>query len=296
MTSSDVTFRQRSEQRGSVRRSRDQDAYRHFVPLLAEYAALPADHPDRKALRDEIVTGYLPVVQHIARRFNGRGQPLDDLEQAGAIGLIGAVDRYDPSRGSEFLAFAIPTITGEIRRYFRDHTWMMSVPRRLRDIQSAISSATEVLSSELGRAPRPSELARRMDVPLDEVLEALDATNAYRAGSLDASVNGVDLALSEVAGFIDGELEKVEYRHSLGPLLARLPERERKILALRFFGEMTQTQVANWIGLSQMHVSRLLAQTFATLRHGLISDEPVEPAEPQRALRVPGPRTSCRWG
>ncbi|WP_308190412.1 SigB/SigF/SigG family RNA polymerase sigma factor [Pseudonocardia sp. TRM90224] len=245
------------------------DDYAHLAPLLEQLAEMSPDDPDRRAVRDKLVTGYLPVVQHIARRFAGRGQPTDDLEQAGTIGLIGAVDRFEPGRGSDFLAFAIPTITGETRRYFRDHTWMMRVPRRLRDLQSSVHAATDTLSHELGRAPRPSELAARLDLTVDEVLEALDAANAYRAGSLDMSVVGVDAALGEIVGVADREMETVEFRHSLAPLLDRLPERERTIIVLRFFGEMTQTQIAHRVGLSQMHVSRLLAQTLDMLRRNL---------------------------
>ncbi|MEJ3659161.1 SigB/SigF/SigG family RNA polymerase sigma factor [Actinomycetes bacterium KLBMP 9759] len=251
------------------------DEYAHLAPLLDELAALPDDDPDRKALRDKIVTGYLPIVRHIARRFAGRGQSTDDLEQAGTIGLIGAVDRFSPDRGSDFLSFAVPTITGEIRRYFRDHTWMMRVPRRLRDLQSTINSATDRLSHRLGRAPRPSELAAELDLPVDDVLEALDANNAYRAGSLDELTSGVDKPLADVVGSADRELEKVEYRHTLGPLLDTLPERERTIVVLRFFGEMTQTQIAHRVGLSQMHVSRLLASTLGQLRRTLVVDEDV---------------------
>ncbi|MEJ3651445.1 SigB/SigF/SigG family RNA polymerase sigma factor [Actinomycetes bacterium KLBMP 9759] len=264
------------------------DDYAHLAPLLRKLAATAPDDPERKVLRDQLVTGYLPVVQHIARRFAGRGQPTDDLEQAGTIGLIGAVDRYEPGRGSDFLAFAIPTITGEIRRYFRDHTWMMRVPRRLRDLQSSVHAATDTLSHELGRAPRPSELAARLDLSVDEVLEALDAANAYRAGSLDTSVAGVDAALGEIVGFADREMETVEFRHSLLPLLDRLPERERTIIVLRFFGEMTQTQIAHRVGLSQMHVSRLLAQTLDTLRRNLtegFDSSPNGSSEPERRRR-----------
>jgi RNA polymerase sigma-B factor len=261
-----VSDQNRSEQ------SRDSD-YTHLGPLFAEFAALPADHPDRVALRNKLVTGYLPVVQHIARRFAGRGEPVDDLEQAGTVGLLNAVDRFEPDRGIDFLSYAVPTITGEVRRHFRDRTWSMRVPRRLKDLQSSINGAVGPLSQELGRAPRPSEIAARLGIATEEVVEGLDAQQAYRSTSLDELVSGADTALTDTLGVADAELDKVEYRQTLAPLLDELPERERTILVLRFFGNMTQTQIADRVGISQMHVSRLLAQTVAGLRRRMLSDE-----------------------
>ena len=252
--------------------SRDSD-YAHLGPLFLEFAALPADHPDRVALRNKLVTGYLPVVQHIARRFAGRGEPVDDLEQAGTVGLLNAVDRFEPDRGIDFLSYAVPTITGEVRRHFRDRTWSMRVPRRLKDLQSAINGAVGPLSQELNRAPRPSEIAARLGLTTEEVVEGLDAQQAYRSTSLDELVSGADTALTDTLGVADVELDKVEYRQTLAPLLDELPERERTILVLRFFGNMTQTQIADRVGISQMHVSRLLAQTVAGLRRRMLSDE-----------------------
>jgi RNA polymerase sigma-B factor len=252
--------------------SRDSD-YAHLTPLFVEFAALPAGHPDRVALRNKLVTGYLPVVQHIARRFAGRGEPVDDLEQAGTVGLLNAVDRFEPDRGIDFLSYAVPTITGEVRRHFRDRTWSMRVPRRLKDLQSSINGAVGPLSQELGRAPRPSEIAARLGIATEEVVEGLDAQQAYRSTSLDELVAGADTALTDTLGEADAELDKVEYRQTLAPLLDELPERERTILVLRFFGNMTQTQIADRVGISQMHVSRLLAQTVAQLRRRMLSDE-----------------------
>jgi RNA polymerase sigma-B factor len=251
--------------------SRDSD-YAHLTPLFVEMAALPPDHPDRAALRSKLVTGYLPVVQHIARRFAGRGEPVDDLEQAGTIGLINAVDRFEPDRGVDFLSYAVPTITGEIRRHFRDRTWSMRVPRRLKDLQSSINGAVGPLSQELGRAPTPSEIAARLGIPAEDVVEGLDAQRAYRSSSLDELVSGADTTLTDTLGAADAELEKVEYRQTLAPLLDDLPDRERTILVLRFFGNMTQTQIAERVGISQMHVSRLLAQTVAGLRRRMNED------------------------
>ena len=252
--------------------SRDSD-YAHLTPLFVEFAGMPSDHPDRAKLRDKLVTGYLPVVQHIARRFAGRGEPLDDLEQAGTVGLLNAVDRFEPDRGIDFLSYAVPTITGEVRRHFRDRTWSMRVPRRLKDLQSSINGAVGPLSQQLGRAPRPSEIAAHLGIATEEVVEGLDAQQAYRSSSLDELVSGADTALTETLGTADAELEKVEYRQTLAPLLDELPERERTILVLRFFGNMTQTQIADRVGISQMHVSRLLAQTLAILRRRMLADD-----------------------
>lgn len=253
-------------------RSRDSD-YAHLTPLFTELAALSPDHPDRSALRNKLVTGYLPVVQHIARRFAGRGEPVDDLEQAGTVGLLNAVDRFEPDRGTDFLSYAVPTITGEVRRHFRDRTWSMRVPRRLKDLQSSINSAVSRLSQELNRAPRPSEIAAHLGISPEEVVEGLDAQHAYRSTSLDELVSGADTSLTDTLGSADAELDKVEYRQTLAPLLDELPERERTILVLRFFGNMTQTQIADRVGISQMHVSRLLAQTLAGLRRKMLSDD-----------------------
>ncbi len=251
--------------------SRDSD-YAHLVPLFEKFVSLRSDDPARADLRNALVTGYLPVVQHIARRFAGRGEPIDDLEQAGTVGLLNAVDRFEPDRGVDFLSYAVPTVTGEIRRHFRDRTWAMRVPRRLKDLQSAINSAIGPLSQELGRAPRPSEIAHRLGLSTDEVVEGLDAQQAYRSTSLDELVSGADTSLTDTLGEADAELEKVEYRQTLAPLLDELPERERRILVLRFFGNMTQTQIADRVGISQMHVSRLLAQTVATLRRRMTEE------------------------
>jgi RNA polymerase sigma-B factor len=246
--------------------------YAHLAPLFEELVGLPEGSPRLAAIRRELVEGYLPVAQHIARRFAGRGEPEDDLVQAGTIGLIGAVDRFDPGRGLDFLSFAVPTITGEIRRHFRDRTWAMRVPRRLKDIQVAMSRVVDPLSQELGRAPRPTEIARRLGLPLDDVLEGLSARQAYRNDSLDRSTGSGDEPLADQMGDLDHRIEGVEYREALAPLLAALSDRERTILILRFFGNRTQSQIAEVIGVSQMHVSRLLDRTLKRLRRQLDAD------------------------
>jgi RNA polymerase sigma-B factor len=246
--------------------------YAHLVPKLAEYAGLDQGNPRRDALREELVTGYLPVAQHIARRFAHRGEPLDDLVQVATVGLINAIDRYEPDRGSDFFSFAVPTISGEVRRHFRDQGWAMRVPRRLKDLHVSLNTAVRELSQRLGRAPRPSELAEKLGLSTNEVLEGLAAGQAYRGGSsLDKMLSGEesDTTLGDLLGEADAELERVDYQQSLQPLLAELPDRERTIVMLRFFGNLTQTQIADRIGVSQMHVSRLLAQTLAKLRERL---------------------------
>jgi RNA polymerase sigma-B factor len=251
---------------------RSHDDYGHLTPMLHEFAALPRTDPRRRVLRDRLAAGFLPVVHHIARRYRGRGEPVGDLEQVGAVGLLGALERFDPERGSDFLGFAVPTITGEVRKHFRDRTWSIRVPRRLKDLQAPISEAVTTLSATLGRAPRPSEIAAELGIAVDEVVEALGAQRAYSADSLDALVQSGDVALVDLLGRADEALATAEYRDELGRALDALPERERTIVVLRFFGDLTQTEIAARVGVSQMHVSRLLGRTLATLRDRLGAD------------------------
>src|SRR3712207_1275708 len=172
-----------------------------YPPLFrSQYAALAPDDPSREALRDRLVTGFLPIAQHIARRFSNRGEPLDDLVQVATVGLINAIDRYAPDRGSDFFSFAVPTISGEVRRHFRDLGWSMRVPRRLKDLHVSINAVVADLSQTLGRAPKPSEIADRLGVPVAEVLEGLEASEAYRSSSLD------ELLSSEKGSATLGEL------------------------------------------------------------------------------------------
>jgi RNA polymerase sigma-B factor len=251
--------------------SRD-SAYAHLIPLLVEHASVPTSDPRRYELRAELVDGYLPVARHIARRFAHRGEPLDDLVQVASLGLLFAIDRFNPELGKDFLAFAIPTIQGEVRRHFRDRSWSMRVPRRLKDLHVSINAAVSELSQRRGRAPRPSEIAELLGIPIAEVLEGLQASSAYRASSLDEELSHEPEGgsnLGDQLGALDPDLEFVEDQHALRPLLNALPERERTILMLRFYGNMTQTEIAGRLGISQMHVSRLLAKTLAGLREQL---------------------------
>ena len=245
--------------------------YGHLSPLLERYATLPPDDQERERLREELVRGFLPVAHHIARRFSNRGEPLDDLVQVATVGLINAIDRYSPERGSDFFSFAVPTISGEVRRHFRDLGWSMRVPRRLKDLHVSINGAVSELSQSLGRAPKPTEIAERLGVPVSEVLEGLEASEAYRSSSLDEMLSSEQgsATVGELVGEADAELDRVDFRQALRPVLAELAERERTIVLLRFFGNMTQTQIADRVGISQMHVSRLLAQTLDRLRSRL---------------------------
>lgn len=245
-----------------------QDEYVHLLPLHHRYAELAPDRAERHQVREALINGYLPLAEHIARRFTGRGEPLDDLIQVATVGLINAVDRFEPSRGSHFLSFAVPTITGELRRYFRDHGWSARVPRRVKDLYLAVRSALVDLSQRLGRSPRPSEIADHLGIPTEKVIEALHAGEAYRSSSLDEMLSFGDTAAThqKVVGELDAEMWRIDDREALRPLLAELAPRERTILALRFFHELTQAQIAEQVGISQMHVSRLLRQTLAFLQ------------------------------
>jgi RNA polymerase sigma-B factor len=243
--------------------------------LLEQLSVLSADDPRRDQARHQLIAIHQPLVEHLARRFRNRGEPYDDLVQVATIGLIKAIDRYDPERGVEFSTYATPTIIGEIKRWFRDKGWAVRVPRRLQELRLEIGSATAALTQELGRSPTVAELAERIGTGEDEVLEGLESAAAYSTLSLDAPEGGESDGPSvlDMLGAEDEALEGVENREALKPLLAGLPERERRILLLRFFAGMTQSQIAIEVGISQMHVSRLLARTLVRLREGLLVDQ-----------------------
>ena len=226
----------------------------------------------RSTARDGLVRLHLPLVEHCARRFRNRGEPFEDLVQVGTIGLIKSVDRFDTERGVEFSTYATPTIIGEIKRYFRDKGWAIRVPRRLQELRMQISSATAELTQGLGRAPTPSELATAIGCSVDEVIEGIESSNAYSTLSLDAGDSTEDGSMSmlDTMGVDDVGLEHVELRESLKPLLESLPAREKNILMLRFFKNMTQSQIAAEVGVSQMHISRLLNKTLEHLRVSLV--------------------------
>lgn len=249
--------------------------YADRMPLLHEFAALHPDDPRREDLRRELILAFRPVVEHMARRHSAsRHDCREDLEQVGTMALINAIDRWDPARArGEFLGYLIPCVRGEMLRWFRDRAWSVRVPRRLKDVGVAINRVTGDLTQELGRTPRPSDLATCLGISVDEILEALDAMANLRTRRLDAADSETGSTLADQLGECDDELDKVEYRQALRPLLDALPERERTIVVLRFFGDLTQTQIAEEIGISQMHVSRLLTRTLATLRSGLTGEQ-----------------------
>ena len=257
----------------STRLSVDRERTRE---LFIELQGAPDGDPRKQRARDSLVEQHLPLVEHLARRFRNRGEPYDDLVQVATIGLIKSVDRFDLERGVEFSTYATPTIVGEIKRHFRDKGWAVRVPRRLQELRLSLASATSELSQKQGRAPTVAELAAHMKISDEEVLEGLESANAYSTLSLDAGDSGSGdepMPVSETLGVEDEGLEGVEYRESLKPMLEQLPPREKKILMLRFFKNMTQSEIAAEVGISQMHVSRLLARTLAQLREGLLVDE-----------------------
>ncbi len=229
----------------------------------------------RAAARDGLVSLHLALVEHCARRFRNRGEPLEDLVQVGTIGLIKSIDRFDLERGFEFSTYATPTIIGEIKRHFRDKGWAIRVPRRLQELRMQISSTTADLTQRLGRSPTARELAEAIGCTVEEIVEGIESSNAYATLSLDAADDsGEDSGVSmlDMMGLDDVQLEHVEIRESIKPLLEALPAREKRILLLRFFRNKTQSEIAAEIGVSQMHVSRLLARSLAQLREGLADD------------------------
>ncbi|MET9891208.1 RNA polymerase sigma factor SigF [Streptomyces sp. NPDC006465] len=242
--------------------------------MFIELRKLQDGSAEYAELRNQLVRMHLPLVEHLARRFRNRGEPLDDLTQVATIGLIKSVDRFDPERGVEFSTYATPTVVGEIKRHFRDKGWAVRVPRRLQELRLALTTATAELSQLHGRSPTVHELAEKLAISEEEVLEGLESANAYSTLSLDVpDTDDESPAVADTLGAEDEALEGVEYRESLKPLLEDLPPREKRILLLRFFGNMTQSQIAQEVGISQMHVSRLLARTLAQLREKLLVEE-----------------------
>ena len=248
-------------------RGRSAAARAQASAMLLELHQLPVDSPVRKRMRDQLVELHLPLVEYLARRFTGRNEPLGDLVQVGVIGLLKSIDRFDPSRGLEFSTYATPTILGEIKRHFRDAGWLIHVPRRAQELQTTIATARSDLSQELGRAPTVPELAERIGIGIDEVVEALDVARAYAGVPFDAlGEDGNSPAEHPALAFIDDRLDQVEQRAVLRPMIETLPETEREILLLRFVANKTQTEIAGIVGVSQMQVSRLVARGLGRLR------------------------------
>jgi RNA polymerase sigma-B factor len=226
---------------------------------------------NERRLRNELIEAHRSLASHLARRFANRGEPFDDLLQVAYLGMLKAVERFDPDRGLEFSTFATATVEGELKRHFRDRTWSIRVPRRPQELHLRLGNAVNELSQRLKRPPRVSELASELGVSDDDVLEAMEVGGAYRSASLDArpADNGEAMTLESRLGAHDSGFDLAEHRVVLERLLEELPDRERTIVRLRFFEDMTQTEIAQEVGISQMHVSRLLARTLVQLRDRL---------------------------
>ncbi|GAA3026391.1 RNA polymerase sigma factor SigF [Streptomyces glomeratus] len=230
---------------------------------------------ERDALRDEIVEAWLPMAERLAGRFRSRGESFDDLRQVAALGLVKAVDRYDPERGHAFESFAVPTVTGEIKRHFRDHMWTLHVPRRVQDLRNRVRFACQDLSGTIsGRRPTIAEIAEHAGMSEEDVREGLEALESFTALSLDAELPGSEdgYSLSDSLGAPDTALDTVVDREAVKPRLQALPERERAILYMRFFDDMTQSSIAERLGISQMHVSRLISRCCHRLRDQVMKD------------------------
>ena len=244
-------------------------------PHLADMARLPPDDPERQRIREQIIKDCLPLARREAARYRHSGESMDDLVQVATVGLIQAVDRFDPDRGVAFRHFALPTISGELKRHFRDKGWSVRVSRRVQELHQVISRAEPALAQQLSRSPTIADLAGHLRISEADVEAGLHGAAAYRARSLSARVGEDDLSeLGDLLGGDDRELEAVADIEALRASLRRLPPRLRHVLDLRFIQNMTQVQIAREIGVSQMHVSRLIARALAKLRHMLLDDTP----------------------
>ncbi|GAB2775205.1 RNA polymerase sigma factor SigF [Streptomyces sp. NPDC054796] len=253
---------------GGTPRNRSAEARALTAVLFEQLSGLEAGTPEHNRVRDALIEANLPLVRYVAARFRSRNEPMEDVVQVGTIGLINAIDRFDADRGVQFPTFAMPTIVGEIRRYFRDNVRTVHVPRRLHEMWVQVSSATEDLTTLMGRSPTTAEIADRLKLAEEDVLACIEAGRAYRATSLEAAQEREDgmPGLLDRLGYEDPELDGVEHRDLVRHLLVQLPEREQRILLLRYYRNLTQSQISAELGVSQMHVSRLLSRSFARLR------------------------------
>jgi RNA polymerase sigma-B factor len=254
------------------RSTADVDEYADVMAMFNALYGTLHDADDMLRRREAIFNRCLPLADRIARHYGGRGEDIEDLTQVARLGLVKAVNRFDPGKGSHFVAFAVPTMMGEVRRHFRDHGWSMHVPRRLKDRHGHITRATTELTQTLGRAPTAGQLADALDMSREDIVDSMLAAEAYRVHSIDAPVSSGDSAprmVSDTVGEVDYGFDRITDQETVRPLLAALPERERTVLYLRFFESMTQSQIAEHIGVSQMHVSRILEKTLRELRDQL---------------------------
>ncbi|MEU6082372.1 SigB/SigF/SigG family RNA polymerase sigma factor [Streptomyces sp. NPDC047108] len=240
-----------------------------------EISHLP-DGPQKEALRQQVVQAWIPMAERLARQFRNRGESLEDLQQVAALGLVKAVIRYDPERGSAFESFAVPTVVGEVKRHFRDHMWGLHVPRRVQELRNRVRTAHRELSHSLDeRGPSVGELAEHTGLTEDEVRTGLEALDSYATLSLDAQASASaddGFALVDVLSDEESGYDRIVDRESLKPQLALLPERERQILYMRFFHDMTQSRIADELGISQMHVSRIISRTCDALCRQVMAD------------------------
>ena len=245
----------------------EKDQVRDIFRLYREAGS----EPEKLEYREKLVNQYIGLVEFLARRFRNRGEPLEDLVQVGTIGLLKAIDRFDLDREVEFSTYATPTVVGELKRHFRDKGWAVRVPRRLPELHLELTKVVNTLGQELGRSPTVEEIAQSAGISEEEVLEGLEIAQAYNFTSLDAPIDSEEggATFADQLGSEDEQLENLEYRASLAPEMEKLPERERRILYLRFFKGMTQSEIAGRLGISQMHVSRLLNRTLVSLRDAL---------------------------
>ncbi|MFJ3582025.1 RNA polymerase sigma factor SigF [Streptomyces sp. NPDC090127] len=258
----------------SPRKVAPKDARQLSKVFFDKLAVLEEGTHEYQYARNTLIEMNMSLVRYAAGRFRARGDEMEDIVQVGTIGLIKAIDRFDLSREVEFTSFAVPYIVGEIKRFFRDTSWAVHVPRRLQEARVELAKATEELSTRLGRAPSVAELATLMNLSEDEVIEARIAANGYNSTSLDAAVGSdgedSDAALADFIGVEDPALELFENFHTLAPLLVELDDRSRTILHLRFVEERTQSEIGKELGISQMHVSRLLSRNLERLRKGML--------------------------
>jgi RNA polymerase sigma-B factor len=258
------------------RLGRDRTAQRAAALLmLVRMRQLDPGGPEHRALRERVIAEYMPYARHLAVRYASGGRIGEDLRQVAYLGLIKAVDNFDPDYGAAFLSYATPTILGEIKRYFRDHTWAVHVPRRIQELNGQVQPVTEALTQQLHREPTLRELAGVLDAEPGEVFDAIDATNLHYLDSLDMPVNSyqsASISFGDLLGAEDPGMQNVVDRETLRPLLAGLPARDKRILHLSFFGEMSQAQIGTELGVSQMQISRLLTGILKRLRQGVDSE------------------------
>ncbi|MGW7437075.1 SigB/SigF/SigG family RNA polymerase sigma factor [Streptomyces sp. NPDC054849] len=258
------------------------DARTLSVALFRRLNALTEGTPEYSYVRNTLVELNLSLVKYAARRFRNRSEPLEDIVQVGTIGLIKAINRYDVERGVEFATFAVPTITGEMKRFFRDTSWSVKVPRRLQELRLDIAKSCDGLEQQLGRRPTDHELAERLGVSDATLAEGLQAANGYVAGSLSTSVGPEEESSAQTRslGAEEQGYERIEDLEALKPLISALDERDRLILSLRFREELTQSEIGERLGISQMHVSRLLSRIVSRLRAGMLEDPDLEDESP----------------